>query len=193
MDKADRKVAVIFPGIGYHSDKPLLYYSRKIAQKYGYEIINVNYGNISQSVKGSPQKMAEAFQQAMDQVTSFLSDEHLEQSRQLLFIGKSIGSAVASAFASKNSLEIQYICYTPIQETFQFVGSSGIVFHGTKDQWIQTDLVREECRRRKLPLYITEGANHSLETGDVQKDLGNLELIMRKTEEYIAAGSFLAG
>ena len=31
------KVAVFFPGIGYHCDKPLLYYSRKLAQECGYE------------------------------------------------------------------------------------------------------------------------------------------------------------
>ena len=27
------KAAVFFPGIGYHCDKPLLYYSRKLAQE----------------------------------------------------------------------------------------------------------------------------------------------------------------
>ena len=50
-----KKLAVLFPGIGYHCDKPLLYYSRKLVQEpllyyskkclsaYGYEIIEVNY------------------------------------------------------------------------------------------------------------------------------------------------------
>ena len=31
------KIAVFFPGIGYHCDKPLLYYARKLVQEYGYE------------------------------------------------------------------------------------------------------------------------------------------------------------
>ena len=31
------KAAVFFPGIGYHCDKPLLYYSRKLSQECGYE------------------------------------------------------------------------------------------------------------------------------------------------------------
>ena len=30
-----RKVAVIFQGIGYNDDKPLLYYSKKIALRIG--------------------------------------------------------------------------------------------------------------------------------------------------------------
>ena len=38
------KLAIIFPGIGYHSDKPLLYYSRKLAKERGYEeIISLKY------------------------------------------------------------------------------------------------------------------------------------------------------
>ena len=42
------KLAVFFPGIGYHCDKPLLYYSRKLAQECGYEetIATVYKGNI---------------------------------------------------------------------------------------------------------------------------------------------------
>ena len=39
-----KKTAVIFPGIGYHTDKPLLYYSRKIAASQGYNVIEVPYG-----------------------------------------------------------------------------------------------------------------------------------------------------
>ena len=33
------KLAVIFPGVGYHTDKPLLYYSKKLAFQNGYEIV----------------------------------------------------------------------------------------------------------------------------------------------------------
>lgn len=31
------KMAVFFPGIGYHCDKPLLYYAQKLAAEKGYE------------------------------------------------------------------------------------------------------------------------------------------------------------
>ena len=38
------KLAVFFPGIGYHCDKPLLYYGRDIAYEAGYEKnINISY------------------------------------------------------------------------------------------------------------------------------------------------------
>ena len=56
------KLAVIFPGIGYHTDKPLLYYSKRLAKQYGYDIVEVTYGGFPKDVKGSPEKMKEAIQ-----------------------------------------------------------------------------------------------------------------------------------
>ena len=39
-----KKIAIFFPGIGYHCDKPLLYYSRKIVVENGYtECMNLDY------------------------------------------------------------------------------------------------------------------------------------------------------
>ena len=50
------KLAVVFPGVGYHADKPLLYYSRKLAAQYGYEIICADYGILPSGIKGDAGK-----------------------------------------------------------------------------------------------------------------------------------------
>ena len=39
-----KKICVVFPGIGYHTDKPLLYYSKKYMMAHGYDIVDVTYG-----------------------------------------------------------------------------------------------------------------------------------------------------
>ena len=44
------RIAVIFQGIGYNADKPLLYYSKKIALERGYDVKVVEYSGID---KGS--------------------------------------------------------------------------------------------------------------------------------------------
>ena len=46
-----KKLAVIFPGVGYHTDKPLLYYSKKLASRNGYEIVEVPYGKFPKGVR----------------------------------------------------------------------------------------------------------------------------------------------
>ena len=37
------KIAVIFPGMGYNADKPLLYYTKKLAKAADYDVIDVTY------------------------------------------------------------------------------------------------------------------------------------------------------
>ena len=37
------KLVVIFPGMGYNGDKPLLYYTKKLAKAAGYDVIDVTY------------------------------------------------------------------------------------------------------------------------------------------------------
>ena len=47
----NKKLAVIFPGIGYHVDKPLLHYSIRLAKQYGYDIKCVDYGELPAGIK----------------------------------------------------------------------------------------------------------------------------------------------
>ena len=51
-DMNKKRLAVIFPGMGYHKDKPLLYYSLKLVQGKGYEIINIEYHDLPEKVRG---------------------------------------------------------------------------------------------------------------------------------------------
>lgn len=180
-----RKLAVVFPGIGYHTDKPLLYYSKKLASAAGYEIVEVPYSNFPKNVKGSPEKMQEAFLLALDQAEAMLSQISFGSYGRLLFLSKSLGTVVAAAYARNHSLNAHHIFYTPVETTFSFEQNRGIVFHGTKDTWVETRMVEDACQRLELPLYLTKDANHSLETGDPLEDLKNLQLIMEHTKAYI--------
>lgn len=186
FEERKRGLAVFFPGIGYHTDKPLLYYSKKLAAAYGYEILEADYGTLpAGNIKGNHEKMTEAFRQGLDAVTEQLADVDFVRYERILFVSKSIGTAVAAAYALQNRLPALHIYYTPVEESFQAIGTEGIVFHGTADPWARTEVIRSECHKRGLPLYITEDANHSLETGNVQTDLKNMARIMERAEEYI--------
>lgn len=178
-------LAVIFPGIGYHVDKPLLYYSKKIAKEAGYTVIDVPYGNFPAGVKDSKQKMEEAFLSALEQAEKILEEIDFSEYNDILFISKSVGTAVASAYAGKHGIKTRNVYYTPVGESFLFMKQGGIVFHGTSDGWVDTEVVKVECDKSRYPLYITENGNHSLETGDALADLANLEEIMKITKEYI--------
>ena len=66
-----------------------------------------------------------------------------------------------------------------------FVSGDAVAFHGTADPWAETDAIVEACRERGIPLYQTEGANHSLETGDVRRDVDILKDTIQKIEAFI--------
>lgn len=180
-----KKLAIIFPGIGYHTDKPLLYYSKKIARENGYEIIDAIYGTLPSKVKGSKQKMLEAYQIALTNVTEQLAKVDFTVFDEILFISKSIGTAIAASYAAKYQIQARQIYYTPVEESFQAIGTEGIVFHGTGDDWARTEAIVSACEQRGLPLYLTEHANHSMETGKVSEDIRILQEIMKITEAYI--------
>ena len=72
-------------------------------------------------------------------------------------------------------------------ETFEYIRKPAIAFHGTADPGVRTEDVIRKCEG-PIPLYLTEGANHSLETGNVEKDIRTLLETMRTIKEYITAG-----
>ena len=181
----EKRIAVIFPGVGYHVDKPLLYYGRKLAGKYGYEIVCADYGTLPSGIKGDEKKMYDAYEQALANVTAGLSEVDFSSYDRVLFISKSIGTAVAASYDAGNQIGAGHVFYTPVAASFQAIGREGIVFHGTGDDWAETDVIAAECEKRGLPLYLTEQANHSMETGGVFRDLEILETIMKETDKYI--------
>ena len=99
-----KKLAVIFPGIGYHTDKPLLYYAKKLAVKHGYQIVEVAYQGFRKDIKGNADKMQEAFESALRQTENQLAEQVWPDTDEILFISKSIGTIVAAAYAKKAGL-----------------------------------------------------------------------------------------
>lgn len=107
-----RNLMILFPGIGYHCDKPILYYGKKIAVMNGYtDCISLSY-----------------------------------------------------------SYDVE----------------EGIAFIGMKDPWSDVDEVIHASRKQRIPIYVYEDVNHSLETGQVIQDLDILKDVMIKTNNYLS-------
>ena len=182
-----KKIAVFFPGIGYTADKPLMHYSRKLAANAGFEVLLLSYSGLPQKVKGSKEKMEESCRIALSQSKEFLIDTDLTAYDKILFVGKSIGTVVAAEIAAQCpvSNRIHHVLYTPLAETFAVSVADAIAFTGSADPWVTENRITELCRQRNIPCHVVPDANHSLETGDVQKDIENLKTVMKKTEKYI--------
>lgn len=178
--QGNRKIAVLFPGIGYTCDKPLLYYTAKIAAEQGYEIVKVNYSGFEAGIKGDEQKMQAAFRSALSQAETILEDIVWSDYDQILFISKSVETVVSSCYTREHALAVKNILLTPLTQTFLFAGGNCVAFHGTSDPWAKTEDILKVCQEKQIPVFLTEGGNHSLEVGNVETDVKNLREVLRE-------------
>ncbi|MBO7710641.1 MAG: alpha/beta hydrolase [Lachnospiraceae bacterium] len=182
------KLAVVFPGIGYTVDKPLLHCSRRLASSLGYEVRLLPYTGFPKKVIGDRNRMEESYQIALEQSVRMLSDTDLTQYEDILLIGKSIGTIVAARLASESPARdrIGLVLYTPLQDTFLFPFRDAIAFTGSSDPWTRAQTpIPQLCAERDIPCLVIPQANHSLESDDVLQDVKNLGIIMEKTREYM--------
>lgn len=182
-----KRIAVFFPGIGYHKDKPLLYYSRDIVVECGYEkCINVEYSHTGENIRGNLDKMKEAFASLYDQADKLLADVNWDEYDDILFVSKSIGTIIASEYVSKKNIKnVRHILYTPLTFTFMHEPKNAIAFIGTKDAWCNAEDVIAMSNERSIPIHIYEDCNHSLECGDTLKNLEIISDVMNRTKEFI--------
>ncbi|MBQ6565725.1 MAG: hypothetical protein IJL80_01600 [Treponema sp.] len=189
-----KKTAVIFPGLGYGADRPLLYYAGKLAKNSGYELMAVHYGELPHVARPAGGKLdipalEECFRLALERASKQLEQAKASECRDLLIISKSIGTAVGAAWAFSKKIAPRQIIYTPVTKTFEFPLESSIAFHGTADPWIGNDEFNALCQKTSVPVHVFDGANHSLECGDVDKDISYLAVAMRTTAEFILSGA----
>ena len=183
-----KNLAVIFPGAGYHCDKPLLYYSKKLASNKNYEIIEADYDfrEIVKDIKEDAEATMKALDHGFERVVDQLKDVKFDKYDKVVFIGKSIGTAIAARYNMTYELEADQIVFTPIEATFGFLNPcEGFVFHGNKDPFCDTDMCEQLCDQMSLTCAIIPEANHSLETGDVVVDIENLGRVMSMVDKLL--------
>ena len=197
MNKESHKLAVIFPGIGYTADKPLLYFGRRIAVDCGYEIRIMDYKGFPPKVKGDRNRMEESFFIALRQAEEMLAGVDFTEYEDVVFIGKSIGTIVAAKIAadaasgtasdSPAKARIRQVLYTPLEDTFRFPIGEAIAFTGDDDPWVgkENSRIPALCQERGIPCRLVPHANHSLESRDVFEDMKELRRVMKETEAFL--------
>ena len=205
MKKEANKLAVIFPGIGYTADKPLLYFGRRIAVEYGYEVRIMDYKGFPPKVKGDRNRMEESFFIALRQAEEMLAGVDFTEYDDIVFIGKSIGTIVAAKIAadaaagtsseaaagtapeSPAKARIRQVLYTPLEDTFRFPIGEAIAFTGDDDPWVgkENSRIPALCKERGIPCRLVPHANHSLESKDVFADMKELRKVMKETETFL--------
>ena len=176
-----RKIAIVFPGVGYNKDRPLLYYTGKLAKQCGYELVHLDFSGLNWSKEAL--KDREFLLRIVD-VCIQKTEAGLERfgdisGDELVFISKSIGTVVANAYAEKKHLIAKQICFSPLEMIREFVREAGaVLFCGDADPYAEYAALTKIAQEKNLELHTIHGGNHSLETGDLSTDLENMKEIV---------------
>ena len=179
------KLMVVFPGMGYHKDKPLLYYAWKLALEKGYDIQYVDYLEFFKGIKYFDAEMHEGALKAYERTKEILDRLDFSHYTRVVFVGKSFGTVMGAKYASERNLRPRQIWYTPVMDTYEYGVRDAIAFIGSKDPLSDVESMKAVAKEQGIALHVCEGGNHSLETGDVEHDLVTLQEVMKVTKEYL--------
>ncbi len=105
---------------------------------------------------------------------------------RLLFIGKSIGTVVACEYAKEKGIDAFQILYSPLAQIEPYVKEErAVLFYADKDPLADYAAIEQIAKAKNLDAFRVEGGNHSLETGDILKDVENLQWMMKELVRYI--------
>lgn len=160
------KLAVFFPGTGYTCERPLL---RRCANRYaelGYRIIKLNHDGIDfRSMEGVEDALDAARRCVMEQVM----DINFSQYDDVVFVAKSLGTAVALWLDEKGSAQARHLSLTPIPQVLPFLtGPDRIIAAviGSEDRHLSPEALQRHCEERGIPYMVIPGVSHSLEYPD---------------------------
>lgn len=183
------KIAVIFPGVGYNKDRPLLYYAGKLAGKSGYELRFVDFSGIKWSKEQLKDRafLLKTLETCLKMTEDALKDAGDMASDEVIFISKSIGTVVSLAYAKEREIRPIQIFFSPLEMISDFVDDKGaVLFCGDDDPMADHKVLEEIALEKHLEIHMIAGGNHSLETGDVSADIDNLKIMMQRVGEVIS-------
>ncbi len=188
-----KRLVIVFPGIGYTAEKPLLYYGLNVACECGYE----EYRKLTfaprekNNIRGNKTAMKAAFEELYEQAEGQLRDIDWNQYDDILFMSKSIGTIIACAYATENRImNVKHVLYTPLTYTYQYKIQNAIAFIGTEDAWCDCQEVVKLSEGAGVPINVFNKCNHSLETEkDVRGNIDRLSEIMKMTRDYLDYGN----
>ena len=182
-----KNLIILFPGAGYTVDKPLLYYAGFKYDVKGYEVLRIDYGDCI--FNGKTQN--KPFDEIIEDIKKFVLEQIKEVDfliyDDIVFCSKSMGTIIAGWLAEiLNIKNIRHIYLTPVNDTLQYIKAGkniNIVIAGTKDDFINLEMLKENCEREEIKLELIDGANHGLVIANEDMNV-NIDILKRIVELY---------
>ncbi|AJA48253.1 hypothetical protein CPAST_c21830 [Clostridium pasteurianum DSM 525 = ATCC 6013] len=178
----NNSLVVLFPGVNYSFEKPLLYYARKAASMEKMDVLCVRYGyKLSKDDIGK-----DIIKIIADEILPVIRNCSHKRYNKLYFISKSIGGEIAGNIAKNIGYEnVQSLYLTPTPHTVEhMIEVETYTIIGTRDPIFGEKNIRSLQHHKNIKLKLINNAQHSLEVDDnIQesiKILGEVTTIYKK-------------
>lgn len=189
-----RNVAIVFPGLAYNSQMPLLHYTIKTLFDSGLNVLAVDYDySINPDFLGQSQSIRSDW--LIEDVESSLRAITEDQKQTVVcLVGKSLGTlALGHLLETHEDLrDVKTIWLTPLIKNPQLLEQmlaymkDAILVIGAKDPHYDRDIIDRLNATTQLGGIVIEEANHSLEVeGDVTKSLRVLMQIVSVLQQFL--------
>jgi hypothetical protein len=178
----NRKAVVLFPGVRYSVDTPLLYYAGSAFSQRGYEVFSVDYGDKAQSLSGLEATAETLAEPVLAQLRSW----GLEGREDVVFVSKSIGTVLAGRCAQELGCPVRHIYLTPLELTLPYlVEGCGIAVGAGADPFLDAERLKAHCAAQGVPLTLFPGVGHRLEDKEnLCRTLEILEQVVKLYERF---------
>lgn len=179
----NKKIVVLFPGRNYSCDKPLLYYAGKVFEKRGYEVVNLTYNS---RLKGNKNDITGLIEEAKVYVLEELNKIDFSLYEDVVFVSKSMGTALAGYCEFEKNIRVRHIFLTPVQDGMMYMRRGKcIVVSGKEDTFLDSKKLKIYCVEQDVALKQFDEVGHSLEhPDDMNKTFAILMVIIRMYREF---------
>ncbi len=180
----DKRLIVLFPGVNYSVDCPLLYYAEFYYQLKGYEVIEIESYNV-EGIHGLSDLDTYAAI-AEKNVKTQLQKVDWNQYTHIVFASKSIGTVIAHWLEDEWELSpVTHILLTPLNQTLPYMEKERdyqCIVTGTEDSFVDMQRLKKVCQQKNYPLTVIDGVGHRLETEENFTD--NLKILNQIVKLY---------
>lgn len=176
-----KQLAIVFPGMRYTCDKPLLYYTTLLLIKSNCDVLQIwsDYASPEyEKLAGSELGMA-LFSEAVDVINHAVS---LDNSKQIILVGKSIGTLTMALLLGQSQPPnlSSTIWFTPllnipwVVDAIRNIQIPAFIAGSPADRTYDLDIIKS-LEKSQVTSVVIPNANHSLELPD--DPIGSLKII----------------
>lgn len=183
IDTVDN-LAVVYPGLRYNCDKPLLYYTTQILIQQGYDVLQLRVDYKTQEFKNLSQ--TEQTIQLIEDGKALLNEGIQARSySHIILAGKSLGTLIM-AFILQENHELRsaktiwltpLLHLPPVSQAVLEANSPAFIVGSTADPTFETESINRIQSMANVVSHIVQDANHSLEVPD--DPLRSLQILLQ--------------